>query len=196
MFGDTILPTRENSASGNLRVRPVVTTWSSAPRGRVRPFVFTLVALSCSLRKRRRHRAARPGDSRGRGGGDHPRFLSALIRDLVADFRSCSSSYPPAEAHAPGTRCLRGLPTVPGPAPRGPCCLRHDDEGRESADALYLLGAHRNVHRKPRPQAKFFVTLKPRSAIRGRSLAARSFASLPPSRRKSNSARTDRFPLR
>ena len=88
MFEGTILPARENSAYGTLRIRPVVTTWSSAPIGQVRPFVFTFVALFCSLRKRRRPCAARPGNSRGRDGGDHPRLLSAVFRDLEADFRS------------------------------------------------------------------------------------------------------------
>jgi hypothetical protein len=117
--------------------------------------VFTLAALFCSLRKRRRPGAARPGGSRGRDGGDHPRLMSAVITDLVADFRSCSCMTS-TEAHPSSWEaCGDYRPSLgPGLAAR----VVHDEEliRREGASTIYLYGAGSNADKKVSRCAIFF----------------------------------------
>jgi hypothetical protein len=93
------LPSRARAMPRSCVLRPVAHPGPARPVGRVRPFVFTLAALLCSSRKRRRPCAADQTTCAGVTVGS-PRLSSAWLRDLEADFRSSNSHDAAIEAHA------------------------------------------------------------------------------------------------
>jgi hypothetical protein len=99
--------------------------------------------------------AARPGGLRGRDGGDHPRLMAAVIRDLVG--RLSVLFVHDVDRGSPIVMgSLRGLPTIPGSGPRGPSCHDEEQTQRKSAGTIYLYGVHANADKKVSRCAIFF----------------------------------------